>query len=150
MPSLIQVTAYSALMIFPFHVLAHRIVPMDPTPPISAFSPSEMSFEFVKAQFVKYPTLTWLSYPLLAGFVLFHAAEGAAIITRWFTGSAPSRRLRRGIAGMATIAVVCGLYKITQEPLMLRRAQSAAVDGIFEQGFPVYRWLGISGNPLKL
>ncbi|PVG02195.1 hypothetical protein CPB86DRAFT_780627 [Serendipita vermifera] len=140
-PSLIQITAYTALFAVPLHIWAHRIVPSDPTPPISSFSPSEMSFEFIKAGFANYPILAAISYPFLAAVVAFHAAEGAAILTRWFTGSAPSRRVRRGLAGLITLAVTAGVFTIYQEPLMMRGAQLTRVDEIYERGYPFLKLL---------
>ncbi|KIJ32424.1 hypothetical protein M422DRAFT_265755 [Sphaerobolus stellatus SS14] len=46
-------TAYPLLL--PVHVLTHRWYPMTEAPPISALSPSELDYEFVKVGLSKWP-----------------------------------------------------------------------------------------------
>ena len=77
---------------------------------------------------------------MLAGVVLFHGAEGGAIIARWFTGRAPSKRVRRSIAALTATAVFFGLYRISQEPLQIRGLQLERIKTVYNMG-PIYRLL---------
>jgi hypothetical protein len=139
-PALVTVAAYGALIPVLLHAGFHRILPSSPAPPISSLSPSELDYEFVKTGFSAWPVFTWTSYMTLVSVVLLHAAEGASIITRYFTGYAPTKLVRRSIAALTTSAVFFGLYRIYQEPLQLRGLQLDRVMSVYRQS-PVYTYV---------
>lgn len=140
-PALVTLTAWAALLAVPIHINIHRIYPSDPAPPISALSPSELNYEFVKAAFSRWPVFSWVAYGGIASVVLLHAAEGAAIVSRYFTGHGLSKRVRRSVAALAITAVFFGLYKISQEPLRLRGLQLERVNAVYN-AFPPHAYLG--------
>lgn len=83
---------------------------------------------------------TWVAYAGISSVVLFHGAEGAAIVNRYFTGRAPSKRLRRTIAALTAAAVFFGLYRISQEPLQLRGLQLERVKAVYDT-FPLHAYI---------
>ncbi|KAG8828985.1 hypothetical protein FRC17_007241 [Serendipita sp. 399] len=131
-PALVTLTAYAALISVPIHFFINRLHPSSPEPPISSFSPSELNFEFVKAGFTLLPSLSWVAYVGIVTVVLLHGAEGGSIINRWITGRPLNKRVRRSVALLTAAATALGLYRITQEPLILRGAR-------LERAFEIYR-----------
>lgn len=130
-PTLLQATAYTALLTVPIHIAIHRILPSNPTPPISGLSPSEINYEFVKAGFGYWPALTWVAYSGLVGVVLVHAGEGARVLVRSLTGKSLSRKWTRGVTAGVWSAVMGGLYWISREPLQLRGGQLDRVMAVY-------------------
>src|SRR5258706_2322569 len=74
---LVTLSAYPALAFFAIHVESHRLRPSFPQPPISALSPSELDYEFVKYGLQTYPLWAWVTYGGFVFAVLYHASEGA-------------------------------------------------------------------------
>ncbi|KAG8830310.1 hypothetical protein FRB91_007688 [Serendipita sp. 411] len=139
-PGLVTLTAYASLVSVPIHFYITRVIPSSPTPPISSFSPSELNYEFVKAGFTFLPLTSWVAYMGIVTVVLLHGAEGGSIINRWLTGKPLNKRLRRGVALLAAAATALGLYRISQEPLLLRGARLERALEIY-RGFPPHRYL---------
>ena len=130
-PTLLQATAYTTLVALPIHIAIHRLIPSTPTPPISALSPSELNYEFVKAGFTYWPGLSWVVYSGLVGIVIVHAGEGARIIVRALTGKSLSKKWTRGVSAVVWSAVMGGLYWISREPLELRGGQLGRVMAVY-------------------
>ncbi|TIA93131.1 hypothetical protein E3P99_00272 [Wallemia hederae] len=72
-----QKSGYALIPLLLAHSLSHRVIPSFYTPPISALSPSELSY----AHFVAYaarsrPYLSTAAYTTLAGLSVYHAITG--------------------------------------------------------------------------
>lgn len=129
---LVTLSAYPALAFFAIHLKIHRLRPSLPVPPISALSPSELDYEFVKYGLQTYPLWAWVTYGGLVFATLYHASEGAVIVLRaWMaktktkTNRVPwvvpscgfsTMRRRRAVA-VAGISILTGLLVLWIEPL---------------------------------
>ena len=126
-PSLLVSTAYTSVILLPIHVLTHRLNPSLDTSTISALSPAELDYDFVKFGLHTWPTRSFLFYGILVASVLLHSAEGQALL--WRTYLAPQKpprvtqrktskvKWRRIIATTGSIVVLSGVYAIWREPL---------------------------------
>ena len=127
---LVTLSAYPALLFLAVHVEAHRLRPSLPEPPISALSPSELDYEFVKYGLQTYPLWAWVTYGGLVFAVLYHASEGAVIVLRAWAAKARTKgesRLasswglstmrRRRVVAVAGISILTGLLVLWLEPL---------------------------------
>jgi len=127
---LVTLSAYPALAFFAIHLEIHRLRPSLPVPPISALSPSELDYEFVKYGLHTYPLWAWVTYGGLVFAVLYHASEGAAIVLRAWASKTKTKgesgsvsswglsmmRRRRAVA-VAGISILTGLLVLWIEPL---------------------------------
>ena len=139
-PSLLTLTAYPLLIFLPIHVFTHRIIPSNPSPPISALSPSELNYEFVKAGIAGWPVRSSLLYGGLVIFGLVHAFEGWSVILRtWGGGKGLGGRTRRILAGVGIGAVLSGLFSITKEPLLVLQSTLTQINASYLSS-AVYRF----------
>lgn len=133
---LVTLSAYPALAFFAIHVQNHRLRPSLPVPPISALSPSELDYEFVKFGLQTYPLWAWVTYGGLVFATLYHASEGAVIVLRAWVAkiktktktktkkesgfvssySLSTMRRRRAVA-VAGISILTALLVLWIEPL---------------------------------
>ncbi|VDC02480.1 unnamed protein product [Peniophora sp. CBMAI 1063] len=111
---------FAANFLVPKHYLIHRVFPQDPTPPIEAFGPSQMDFEFVKTGLAQWPIRNWIVYSALAATIVVHMTEGMPILLRRAVKGAKtlSKRGRRLMAGAIVLPVLSGLLVMAREPLM--------------------------------
>jgi succinate dehydrogenase/fumarate reductase cytochrome b subunit len=122
---LVTLSAYPALAFFAIHIETYRLRPSLPAPPISALSPSELDYEFVKYGLQTYPLWASVTFGGLVFAMLYHASEGAVIVlrawtakTKWGSGfvSFSTMRRRRAVA-VAGLSIFTGLLVLWIEPL---------------------------------
>lgn len=133
-PSLLTLTAYTLLLFLPVHILTHRIIPSDPSPPITALSPSELNFEFVKVGLAGWPLRSSLLYVGLVVCGLVHAFEGwNVILLTWGTGKGFGKKTRRIFACIGIGSVLSGLLYMAREPLLVLQSTLARINASYLQ-----------------
>jgi succinate dehydrogenase/fumarate reductase cytochrome b subunit len=131
-PSLLTLTAYPMLFFLPVHVLTHRIIPSDPSPPISALSPSELNFEFVKAGLAGWPVRSSLLYAGLVICGLVHVFEGWHVIMgTWGIGKGLGKKARRICVGLGIGTVLSGLLFVAKEPMNVLQSTLAQINASY-------------------
>ena len=96
------------------HIASHRLIPSSPTLPISALSPSELSFEYVGWGINRYPLLSIVGYGGLVIIGCWHAGVGLMKVVSWI-----GRSRRSAVESVTTDETVVGL----PPPVSSRRRQ---------------------------
>ncbi|KAI0035023.1 hypothetical protein K488DRAFT_76908 [Vararia minispora EC-137] len=118
--SSLTITGYTlAFLALPMHFLTHRWIPADPSPPIHAFGPAELDYEFVKFGLSMLPLRSWVGYGLLATFAVTHLVEGVSILQRTNGMKGITRRARRTVAAAVLLPVLSGIVVLAREPLLV-------------------------------
>ncbi|KAF8485637.1 hypothetical protein JB92DRAFT_1538171 [Gautieria morchelliformis] len=131
-PSLLTATAYPLLLLLPIHILTHRVIPSDTSPPISALSPSELNFEFVKAGLAGWPVRSSVLYAGLVLCGVVHTFEGWDVILRmWGGGKGLGRKTRRILAGVGIGTVLSGLFYSAKESLLVLQSTLAQINASY-------------------
>lgn len=130
----------AAGFLVPLHYLTHRVYPADPSPPIDAFGPSQLDYEFVKTGLANWPIRNWLLYGALTAAVAIHMSEGTQIILRRTVKGAKtlSKRGRRILASAIVLPVLSGLLAVWREPIMTFSTTALRYQAAFEK-HPFYR-----------
>lgn len=143
---LVTLSAYPALAFLAVHVEAHRLRPSLPEPPISALSPSELDYEFVKYGLQTYPLWAWVTYGGLVFAVLYHASEGAVIVLRAWAAKVRTKResgfasswglstmRRRRAVAVTGISILTGLLVLWLEPLEAGTRMVTRYSAVYKQ-----------------
>ncbi|PCH38574.1 hypothetical protein WOLCODRAFT_136346 [Wolfiporia cocos MD-104 SS10] len=130
LPNSFTLAGYAASFSIVGHVLANRVFPMDPAPPVLAVGPAELDFEFVKLAVQTWPVRTVVAYTGLVAAVVWHATQGMAIM--W------NRYLRAALGGVSVgarktalvtagvlLTVYTSLYVLANEPPMVLASTAA-------------------------
>lgn len=117
------------------HYMIHRVYPADPSPPIDAFGPSQLDYEFVKTGLANWPIRSWLLYGALTVAVAVHMSEGMQIIMRRTVKGAKtlSKRGRRILASLIAAPVLSGLWVVSREPIMTFTSNALRFQAAFEK-----------------
>jgi hypothetical protein len=137
----VMVSGWSLLLLVPTHVLTHRIHASDPTPPISALSPGDLNFEFVKYGLARWPVISWTIYTGLVGAAAVHAVDGWTLLLRMWCNARITRQWGWGrltiVAGAVTGALT-GLLVIASEPRLVSRSLAARFLAVYQRSV-IYR-----------
>ncbi|KAJ7760730.1 hypothetical protein DFH07DRAFT_771804 [Mycena maculata] len=144
--SLLALTGYANMIIFlPIHFMTHRVLPMNPAPPIHALGPSELDFEFVKYGLAKWPWRSCILYGALVAGVVLHAVDGERLLFNTYFGEtmgrfkmATRKRLLAIGFGLLAVPVLSGLFFMSKEPLLVFPSTAERVQASFVQ-FPLFR-----------
>ncbi|KAJ3763104.1 hypothetical protein EV360DRAFT_92051 [Lentinula raphanica] len=142
----LSLTAYTALLILPIHFSLHRVLPMNPNPPVHSLGPSELDYSFVQYGIQRWPVRTWAMYAVLVGAAITHAIEGTRVLigrpetatvttkpsSSSVTPARTSRNRRRLLAAVLTLPVLSGLYMLYREPLHLFTDFGQRLEGTYK------------------
>lgn len=128
-------TGYPLLLLLSPHIATHRLIPSNPSPPISSISPSELDFTFVHFGLKNWPVRSWAMYSALVGAGITHAIYGMPVVWRQTMlrlfkrigivrsdskfGLSWRAMPKLGFAGIGV--VLLGLWRISQEGVFISR-----------------------------